>query len=216
MPRLSAAQKQTNKIAREANERGVGPTPERLAKAGEAVEPFNSDPDKHKHYDTIRLNDSNGGILDQLIREKKISTDEYHAGLRLFRDYWLSGIEAAKALDWTRPVVDCQPTANISDKKLDAINSVKRMTQALKYAGMHPFLKMVLQGQSPLQYGRERWPLADRNHAVSLAKGAICTTLALIDEVFYGPRHARTVTARSADYKPNKAVLGVRDKPRKR
>lgn len=202
MPKVRAATK-ADRIVKEANERGVGPTSERLRRAGEAVEPANFDADKHTHYDTIRLMDGNGGLLDQLIREGKINTDQYHAGLRLFRDFWLSERDAVRALDWTRPVVDSQPTIGMSDNKLDAINAVKRATAKLEYIGMHPFIKMIVQGQSPVDYGRERWPLASRQDASSLSKGALCTTLAILDEFYYGKRRTRVVSGGVEGYRPS-------------
>jgi hypothetical protein len=202
MPRVRTATK-ADRIVKEANERGVGPTPERLRRAGEAVEPANFDADKHNHYDTIRLMDGNGGLLDQLIREGKINTDQYHAGLRLFRDFWLAEVDAVRALDWTRPVVDSQPTIGMSDNKLDAINSVKKATAKLEFIGMHPFIKMIVQGQSAVEYGRERWPIASRQDASNLAKGALYTTLAILDEFYYGKRRARVVSGGVEGYRPS-------------
>lgn len=206
MPRIGRSQQSTARIAREANERGVGPTPERLARAGDAVEPFNADLDKHSHYETIRLMDGNGGLLDILIREGKISTDQYHSGLRLFRDFWLSEIDAVRALDWTRPVVDCQPSGSISDHKLDAINAVKKASEKLEYIGMHPFIKMVVQGQNPKDYAKERWPLIGPRDARSQAIGALCTSLAILDVFYYGERKTRVVGAGVEGYRPEGLV----------
>lgn len=203
MPRIGRSQQSTARIAKEANDRGVGPTPERLKRAGDAVEPFNADLDRHAHYDTLRLMDGNGGLLDILIREGKISTDQYHSGLRLFRDFWLSEIDAVRALDWTRPVVDCQPSGSISDNKLDAINAVKLVSKKLEYIGMHPFIKMVVQGQNPKDYAKERWPLIGPRDARSQAIGALCATLAILDVFYYGERRTRVVSAGTPDYRPS-------------
>lgn len=203
MPKMRSATT-TERIVKEANDRGLGPTPERLERAAEAVQPFNSDPDKHKHYDTIRLTDGNGGLLDQLIGEGKINTDQYHSGLRLFRDFWLSEIDAVRALDWTRPLVDCQPNANISDNKLDAINAVKKVSKKLEYIGMHPFIKMVVQGQNPKDYAKERWPLIGPRDARSQAIGALCTSLAILDVFYYGERKTgRVVGGGVQGYRPS-------------
>ncbi len=201
MPKVRSATK-ADRIVKEANERGVGPTPERLRRAGEAVEPANFDADKHTHYDTIRLMDGNGGLLDQLIREGKINTDQYHAGLRLFRDFWLSEVDAVRALDWTRPVVDSQPTIGMTDNKLDAINAVKRATAKLEYIGMHPFIKMIVQGQNPKDYAKDRWPLIGPRDARSQAVGALCATLAILDVFYYGERRTRVVSGGVEGYRP--------------
>lgn len=195
-----------DRIVREANDRGVGPTPERLKRAGEAVEPFNSDLDKHTHYDTIRLMDGDGGILDQLIRERKISTDEYHSGLRFFRDFHFSGMDAVRALDWTRPVVDSSVSADITDKRLDAVNSASKAMTRLGYLGMHPIMKMIIQGVNPKDYAKERWPLVGPRDARSQAVGALCTSLAMLDEFFYGRRKGRTVGAGIDGYRPEGLV----------
>jgi len=205
MPKVRAATK-ADRIVKEANERGVGPTPERLRRAGEAVEPANFDADKHTHYDTIRLMDGNGGLLDQLIREGKINTDQYHAGLRLFRDFWLAEVDAVRALDWTRPVVDSQPTIGMSDNKLDAINAVKKATAKLEYIGMHPFIKMIVQGQNPKDYAKDRWPLIGPRDARSQAVGALCASLAILDEFYYGKRRSQVVSGGVEGYRPEGLV----------
>lgn len=202
MPKVRTATA-ADRIVREANDRGVGPTPERLKRAGEAVEPFNSDLDKHTHYDTIRLMDGDGGILDQLIRERKISTDEYHSGLRFFRDFHYSGMDAVRALDWTRPVVDSSVSVDITDKRLDAVNSASKAMARLGYLGMHPIMKMIIQGVNPKDYAKERWPLVGPRDARSQAVGALCASLAILDEFFYGQRKTRVVAAGVEGYRPS-------------
>ncbi len=174
--------------------------------AGEAVEPFNADIDKHAHYDTIRLMDGNGGLLDQLIGEGKISTDQYHSGLRLFRDYWMSEIDAVRALDWTRPVVDCQPMGDIGDSKLDAINAVTKISAKVGFLAMHPFVKMIVQGQNPKDYAKERWPLVGPRDARPMALGAICSTLSMIDEFYYGRRKTKVQSGGVEGFRPGGLV----------
>lgn len=205
MPKVRTATK-ADRIVREANERGVGPTPERLRRAGEAVEPANFDADKHTHYDTIRLMDGDGGLLDILAREKKLDTFEYASCLRLFRLYKIAGSDGAKALDWTRTVVDCQPSGDISDKRLDAIKETGRVEEKLGFETMHPFVWMILRDKHPQDYAKERWPLIGPRDARSMAIGALCMSARKIEEYFLGPRKGRILATGMADYRPKGLV----------
>jgi hypothetical protein len=76
------------------------PTSERLAKAGDDVEDFISSDD----HLTRRMLD--GSILDRLWSRQTIDGDQYNAGVKYYKDWYLGGFAASGVVDATKPYVD--------------------------------------------------------------------------------------------------------------
>lgn len=208
MPRLSTAQKQTNKIAREANERGVGPTPERLRMAGENVEPFNADIDGHKHYTTLRLTDNSR--LDGMLRAGEITGDQYNAGDTFYRDWYLSGMAASGVIDPTKDRVDCSVGEFMTDRKIDALGRLDKVMKRMDRVSLRPVFEIVIFGMSFWFYGRKYGKKKNRSRAAEWAKGEVKRALSGLAYIYYGPRKSGIQASHVEDYRPTEVTLGER------
>jgi hypothetical protein len=82
------------------------PTPERLLKAGDDVEDFVSDDDKL----TRRMLD--GSLLNKMLSRDTIDGEQYNAGVKYYKDWYLGGFAASGVVDPSKPFVDGgDPTA---------------------------------------------------------------------------------------------------------
>lgn len=102
MPR---AKRKPVTLADTAVKRGIV-TPEYARHIGDGLEAVGADPAMGRHETTVRVRSS---PLERLYhhRPPAITHVQYAAGLRLYELFRQSGLDPAKAMDWTRPVVDC-------------------------------------------------------------------------------------------------------------
>lgn len=73
----------------------IGPTIERLRKAGRDVEAFT--PDENLHHKAIRLLD--GHVLARLAVRGTITGDQQGAGTQFYADWYTSGLAASGVID---------------------------------------------------------------------------------------------------------------------
>jgi hypothetical protein len=208
MPRIATAQKITNRIAREANDRGVGPTPERLRMAGENVEAFNADIDGHKHYTTLRMTDNSR--LDGLLRTDEISNDQYNAGDTFFRDWYLAGMAASGVIDMAKDRVDCSVGEFMTDRKLDALGRLDKVMKRMDRISLRPVLEIVVFGMPFWAYGRRYCKQRNRSRAMDEGKKALIKALSGLAHIYYGKRKSGVRSAHTEDYRPNEVALGER------
>lgn len=144
--------------ARSLPDPGEGPTPERLAKAGDLVEEFT--PADAEHHKAKRMLD--GSPLD-VLRErgkrnpaKGINADQYHAGFRFYSDWYQAGFAASGVIDPAKERVDCEGAHDISDRVLAAQTRFNHAVKALDYDAKHILDDVVLM-ETPLNIYADRF-----------------------------------------------------------
>lgn len=180
--------------------RTVGPTPERLAKAGDAVEV--STPDQSENWRAIRLSDESP--LEYLRCRNAVTGDQYAAGHRYYNDWYKSGLANSGVIDPGRIIVDGGKIDHWPDVKLDAMT---RYNRALKAIGpvLGNVLSDLLVNASPLRledYGQRKC----KQNNVKLARLAATAQLKLaldaLDYYYYGQRKSRPHVFHAEDYRP--------------
>jgi hypothetical protein len=169
-------------------QRYIGPTPERLAKAGRAVEPVESE----TGYTTLRMLD--GSPLEQLATigkrspRKGITGDQYHAGCRYYADAYLSGMFASGVVDLVAERVDGGQHKDVSSQKLEAMSRYNAALKALDRVSVEILADVVLH-EIPLNRYAERFtrfPVARERRAIALQR--LRDALDQLDEHYYRPR----------------------------
>jgi hypothetical protein len=180
----------------------IGPTPERLAKAGEDVEAFT--PDANLHHRAIRMLD--GHILEQLASRDVISGDQYNAGTQFFADWYFSGLAASGVIDPGRVIVDGGETMRESDRKLSAMTRWKRAVQAVGMVHSNVLTAVVLLEESLTVYGRRRFHQKNEKLARLAATTALQGALEQLDCHYYGQRKTATRASHVDGYRPEIAT----------
>lgn len=168
--------------------RYIGPTPERLAKAGRNVEPVASE----TGYETLRMLD--GSPLEQLATigkrnpRKGITGEQYHAGCRYYADAYLAGMFASGVLDLVQERVDGGQHKDVSSQKLEAMSRYNAALKALDRVSVEILADVVLH-EMPLARFAERFtrfPIARERRAIALQR--LRDALDQLDEHYYRPR----------------------------
>lgn len=107
----------------------LGPTPERLAKAGDDVEVFT--PADAEHFRTIRMVDT--APIDKLRKQMLITADQYNAGCRYFQDWYRAGFCPSGVIDPMKERVDGGTHKHVSDAVLAAMTRYNHALKALDY-----------------------------------------------------------------------------------
>ena len=170
------------------NNRYVGPTPERLAKAGRAVEPVESE----TGYETIRMVD--GSPLEQLATigkrnpRKGITGDQYHAGARYYADAYLAGLFASGVIDPAAVRVDGGQHKGVSSSRLEAQSRYNAALKALDGPSAHILSRVVLHELALNTYAERyhQFPQARERRAIALH--TLRQALDQLDRFYYPPR----------------------------
>lgn len=179
----------------------IGPTPERLAKAGDQFETFW--PDENVNWKAIRLLD--GNVLDAMSSRKAINGDQYNAGLQLCLDHYIANSGTSLVIDPSRDIVDNSRGDSITDRRIDA---QRRYDEAIKGVGDRhgDYLNRILIfGESLESVGfsehRTTSPKLAKNAATASLRDAL-TALAMFYYNESTKRRARMRSSHAADYKP--------------
>ncbi len=136
----------------------LGPTPERLAKAGDMVEEFT--PADAQHHRAKRMLD--GSPLDVLRHRGKknpakgITSDQYNAGFRFYSDWYQSGFAASGVIDLAKERVDCEGAHDVSERALAAQTRFNHAVRTLDYDAKHILDDVVLM-ETPLNIYSDRF-----------------------------------------------------------
>lgn len=168
--------------------RYIGPTPERLAKAGRAVEPVASE----TGYETLRMLD--GSTLEQLATlgkrnaRKGISGDQYHAGSRYYADAYEAGMLASGVIDMAAVRVDGGQHKDITTRRLEALSRFNQAVKAIDRAAADILSDVVLHEMPLARYADRftRFPLQRERRAIALQR--LRDALDQLDEHYYPPR----------------------------
>jgi len=179
-------------------ERTIGPTPERLSKAGEDVEAFTAD--ENEHWKAIRLLDDH--VLESLQSRRRISGDEYNAGMRFYGDWYMAGLSDSGVIDPGRVIVDGGKFDNVSDVKLSAMTRHHRALQALGLIVSHVLTCVLLTEESLEAYGHRVCGYKNSKQAKLAATERLKQSLAALDYYYYGQRHTRMQAGHVDGYRP--------------
>lgn len=187
-----------------APDRPIGPTPERLAKAGEDVEFYS--PDETVDFKAIRMLD--GSPLSRLASlgrrspAKGITGPQFNAGCRFFADAYRAKLVPSGVGDTTRERVDCEGYRDIPDM---VIAAQTRYNNALKVLGHREYhiLSDVVISETPLNVYADRF----REYSQPRERRAVALTrlrdaLDDLDAHYYPQRRAGIVSVHVGDYKP--------------
>ncbi len=187
------------------NPRPVGPTPERLAKAGDAVEVFT--PDQSENWRAIRLSDETP--LEHLQGRGAITGDQYAAGMRYYSDWYIAGLAYSATIDPSREVVDGGKVDHWSDRQLDAMTRYNRALKAIGY--LASVLSDLLVNPNPERledYGRRKCGQKNFKLARLAATTQLKLALDALDHHYYGQRKTRAHVAHTDDYRPTIEAVG--------
>lgn len=180
------------------DDRYIGPTPERLRRAGRDVEAFT--PDESLHHHAIRMLD--GHVLERLASRKVIGGDLYNSGLRFYSDWYYAGLAASGVIDPSRVVVDGGQPVHESDRRLAALTRWKRAVVAVGLIHCTVLSSVLLNEESLENYGRRRYGHKARKLAILAATTALIDGLTALDHHYHGPRDVQTRASHTADYRP--------------
>lgn len=181
-----------------ATEPPIGPTPERLAKAGEDVDEIT--PDRSENLRVVRMLD--GNVLDRLLTRGVINGDQYSAGVKFYQDWYKSGLAASGVVDPGRVIVDGGLREHFSDHKMEAAG---RLSQAILGIGrVHSLvlIDVLLLEKSLEEYGRRRYGSTSPKIAKRDATVALIDALTSLDYHYYGVRQAKTRSSHVEGYRP--------------
>jgi hypothetical protein len=135
----------------------LGPTPERLAKAGENVEEFS--PSDAVNFKAKRMLDAPIDVLRQRGKKtpaKGITADQYNAGFRYYSDWYQAGFSASGAVDTAKERVDCEGKHDMSERVLAALTRFNHAIKVLDYDAKHILDDVVLM-ETPLNIYSDRF-----------------------------------------------------------
>lgn len=169
-------------------QRYIGPTPERLAKAGRSVEPVESE----TGYATLRMLD--GSPLEQLATEGKkkpgkgITGEQYHAGCRYYADAYTAGIFSSGVIDPSAERVDGGQHKGVASYRLEAASRYNAALKSLDAVSAGILADVVLHEMPLAQYAERffRFPQPRERRAIALQR--LRDALDQLDRHYYPPR----------------------------
>lgn len=167
----------------------VGPTPERLAKAGRNIEPVKSET---TGYETLRMLD--GSLLEQLATlgkrnpRKGITGDQYHAGARYFADAYAAGLHASGVIDPAAVRVDGGQHKDVSTYRLDAQGRYNAALRSLDRVSVGILSDLVIHERMSLLQYAQRFVLYPHRERRAIALQRLRDALDELDRFYYPPR----------------------------
>lgn len=185
-----------------AESKPIGPTPERLAKAGDLVEAFT--PDKNENYKAVRLLD--GSILDFLLNRGSIKGEEYAAGVMLCKDHAIANSGNSGVIDPEKIRVDGGRVDHVTDIRLDAETRYKAALEGVGRPHRDYLEAVVVHGESLESIGRRAHRHKSEKLARNAATASIRDALIALDYFYHGRRNMGHRSSHAPDYKPR--ILG--------
>ncbi len=205
-------------------ERALGPTPERLAKANGAFEIGPADEIDRRTgevhtFRRYRMTDKS--LLERLfirgmrVPREGISADQYRAGMRYYEDAFLSGVTVIRVPDLSKERVDGGRNKGISDHVLEAST---RFAKALQF--LTPEHKIILshvifaEAQLDKFVGEDEFPQQRERRAIALkdlwrALNKLVEYYNQIDGI--RPRKPKIEVMHEPGYRPNIIKGGAAD-----
>jgi hypothetical protein len=184
--------------------RTIGPTPERLKKAGENVEAFT--PDRNENWRAIRMLDDH--VLERLASRNVITGDQHAAGIRFYADWYTAGLAASGVIDPGRVIVDGGKMEQVSERKLEAAHRWSHAVRAVGKIHSLVLIDVILLEKSLEEYGHRRYGSASPKIAKRDATVALMDALSSLDLHYYGVRNAKTRASHVEGYRPEIVPAG--------
>lgn len=181
-------------------ERTLGPTPERLKKAGDAVEV--SSADETEHWRAVRLTDDKP--LEYLQSRDLITSDQYQAGSMFYRDWYIGIASADRATDPSRIVVDGGGADPAEDHRLFCLTRWKKAVEGVGLVHSTVLGDLICRGYQFHVWGEKFFGQKNRERARQAGINATILALEALVIHYYGPRKGGIRTRHmAADYRPD-------------
>lgn len=178
------------------DDRYIGPTPERLAKAGTDIESFTAD----NNRPTVRMLD--GSPLEKLATRKLITGDQYHAGLRYYGDWYQAGFAASGVIDMAKERVDTSTKPEISDNVLAAQTRHAHALKAVDADSAHVLSDVVLTEMPLTTYADRFREFSQFRERRAIALNLLRKALSQLDRHYHPPRRNDMTAAHEDGYRP--------------
>lgn len=178
--------------------RPLGPTPERLRKAGKHVEVFS--PGENVHHRAIRVMD--GHILERLASRGTITGDQHCAGTQFYADWYYGGMANSGVIDPGRVIVDGGKGRHERDRQLAALTRYQRAVRAIGPIHSTVLTDVVLCEEPLESWGRRQRGYKAPKQAIQCAKDALIFALDALVIHYYGLRRTRPSYVMAPDGKP--------------
>jgi hypothetical protein len=182
---------------------GEGPTPERLAHAGDDIEVFT--PAEAAHYRTIRMLDA---PLDKLrvaaIKNPKdgITADQYNAGCRYYATFYRAGLSNERAQDLSLERVDGGGFKDITDTVLAARNAHNKTLKILDSDSLMVLTEVVINGTELNDFADARFKHSAQRERRFLGRYLIRKALDQLANHYWPPRRGGIVSQGRPDMRP--------------
>lgn len=182
----------------------IGPTPERLAKAGDAIEA--AEARDSIHFDTIRLLDGSPLQFLALAGKRKpakgITGDQFYAGCRYYEDAYRAGLLPSPVIDMTKDRVDGGGHHVMPDYMLAAQTRFNHALRCLD-PDARDILSDVVLNEAPLTvYANQYRKFSQARERRAIALNLLRKALDQLVAHYYPPRRGGTVSSRVDGYRP--------------
>lgn len=180
-----------------------GPTPERLAKAGEDHERIviEMEDGGRKVSSTVqRMLDTS--IIEKLYSYGAISLDQHSAGVELYQDWYRAGFANSGVIDPSKDFVDGGRADAMGDVVLDAAGRFAKALMAVGKLHSNALIDLVLLEKPLAEYGRKHYGYKNEKQAKLAATIRLKDALTSLDHHYHGQRKTRTRHAGADDYRP--------------
>ena len=175
----------------------IQPTPERLAKAGDATGEHVTESGRR----TVRMLD--GSQVSMLFERGSLNADQFNAGERFYADWYFAGLAASGVIDPARDVVDGGKIETMTERRLAALGRWQSAVQGVGKMHSQALTCIVLLDEPLEVYGRRYHKRASRKDATIAAITVLQVALAQLDLYYYGERSTRTGASHAPDYRPS-------------
>lgn len=177
----------------------LGPTPERLAMAGDSIEFMEAA--KNEHWRAIRMLDNH--VLEFLYSRASLTISQYNAGIQFYEDWYNSGQANSGVIDPGRIVVDGGQVDHMTDRNLDAQQYFKRAVQAVGMVHSTVLTDVVLLEMTLEDWGRKYHGYKNAKDAKKAGKISLVNALTQLDFHYHGQRRKNpSRTCHEPDYRP--------------
>ncbi|MEQ1524633.1 MAG: hypothetical protein ABL936_25510 [Aestuariivirga sp.] len=164
---------------------GEMPTPERTAKAGEAVTSHKTEEGRT----ALRFTD--GDILEHMQSRGMIDGDQYGCGKRYYRDWFKSGLAASGVVDPGRIIVDGGNPEPAIIRQMEFAQEWAKASRAVGKVLCHPLTDMVLLDEPATAYAMRHLGMKDPKDARLSAYTMLKMALDALVMYYMGPRRMR-------------------------
>lgn len=178
---------------------GEGPTPQRLAKAGDDVEVFTAS--ESTNHRTVRMLDLTP--IDKLRKQMMITADQYNAGCRYHSDWFKAGQQTQRATDYALDRVDGGTHKDLSEAVLAALTRYNHALKALDHDSSIVLQEIVLHEKKLRKFADERYrEFPQHRERRAIALNLLRKALSQLVTHYWPPRRDGIRSAMAPDGRP--------------